>query len=200
MKEELLAQEDNVEDLRLKFLDADIDHTGALSVDEIYGVLLKLGAELTLDELIELMHEIDVDRNGCLDIDEFVALMTSTGDEMQFANANSKSTLLSIKRARKLNPVDFFKSFKSMPNSFVPSFIAERWSKRRNLPSSVFMPLIDPKTMLYKDLLPPMQENINPNNISKKTHHPRIRPIPTEVGTEIFFEEAQGVPLPQASE
>lgn len=84
MKEELLSQEDNAEDLRMKFLDADVDHTGALSVDEIYGVLLKLGAELSMEELVELMHEIDVDRNGHLDIDEFVALMTSAGDEMQF--------------------------------------------------------------------------------------------------------------------
>ena len=156
MKEELLSQEDNVEDLRLKFLDADVDHTGALSVDEVYAVLLKMGAELTLDELVELMHEIDVDRNGCLDIDEFVALMTSTGDELSFTSVNAKNTLMTIKRARKLHPLDFFKSFKSMPNSFVPSFFAERWSKRRNLPSSVFMPMIDPKTMLYKDLLPPM--------------------------------------------
>lgn len=82
MKEELLSNEDNVEDLRLKFLDADIDHTGTLGVDEIYGVLLKMGAELTMEELVELMHEIDVDRNGQLDIDEFVALMTSTGDEI----------------------------------------------------------------------------------------------------------------------
>jgi Ca2+-binding EF-hand superfamily protein len=68
-----------------------------------------------MEELIELMHEIDVDRNGYLDIDEFVALMTSTGDEMQFQNANAKATLMNIRKARKLNPLDFFKSFKSMP-------------------------------------------------------------------------------------
>lgn len=113
-----------------------------------------MGAELSIEELVELMHEIDVDRNGHLDIDEFVALMTSTGDEMHFQNAQAKNTLLSIKRARKLNPLDFFKSFKSMPQSFVPSFISERWAKRKNLPSSVFMPLLDPKTMMYKDMLP----------------------------------------------
>ena len=82
MKEELLSQEDNVEDLKAKFLDADVDHTGTLSVDEIHGVLLRMGAELTMEELVELMHEIDVDRSGTLDIDEFIALMTSTGDEM----------------------------------------------------------------------------------------------------------------------
>lgn len=64
MKEELLSQEDNIEDLKAKFMDADIDHSGTLSVDEIYSVLLKMGAELTIDELVELMHEIDVDRSG----------------------------------------------------------------------------------------------------------------------------------------
>ena len=190
MKEELLAHDDNIDDLRAKFHEADIDHNGTLSVDEIYGVLLKMGCELTMDELVELMHEIDVDRTGALDIDEFIALMTTTGEEMQFQSANAKNTLLNIKKARKLNPLDFFKCFKAMPQNFVPSFLAEKWNKKRNLPSSVFMPQIDPKTMLYKDLLPVMQENINPNVVNQKQFHPRIRPIPTDVGCELFFEGA----------
>jgi hypothetical protein len=196
MKEELLSNEDNVEQLRSTFMDADIDHTGTLSVDEIYSVLLRMGAELSLDELVELMNEIDVDRNGTLDIDEFVALMSVSGGEMQFQNQNARSTLLSIRRARKLNPLDFFKSFKSMPQSFVPSFIAERWSKKKNLPSSVFMPQLDPRTMLYKDLLPVNQEDINPNYLNNKAFHPRVRPQPSELGCEILFDECQGVPLP----
>jgi EF-hand domain pair len=140
MKEELLSQEDNVEDLKSKFLDADIDHSGTLTIDEIFSVLLRLGAELTIDELVELMNEIDVDRNGTLDIDEFIALMTTTGDEIQFESAGAKNTLMNIKRARRLNPLDFFKNFKMMPSNFVPSFFAERWGKKLNLPSTVFMP------------------------------------------------------------
>lgn len=84
MKEEMMSQEDNVEDLRAKFLDADVDHSGTLSIDEIFGVLLRMGADLTIDELVELMNEIDVDRNGSLDIDEFIALVTVTGDEVNF--------------------------------------------------------------------------------------------------------------------
>jgi hypothetical protein len=87
-----------------------------------------------------------------------------------------------------------------MPTSFVPSFTADRWGKRRNLPSSPFMPQLDPATMLYKDMLPVMQENINPNYLISKAFHPRLRPIPTEVGCELIFDECQGVPLPQASE
>lgn len=81
MKEELLSQEESLEDLRSMFLDADIDHSGTLTIDEIYSVILKLGAKVTEKELVELMNEIDVDRDGSLDIDEFIALM-SLGDEM----------------------------------------------------------------------------------------------------------------------
>lgn len=140
MQEELLQQEESLEDFRALFLDADIDHSGTLSVDEIYSVIKKMGATVTLDEIIELMNEIDVDRNGELDIDEFIALM-SLGDEIQFRNASSKNTLMHIKKARKLNPLDFFRCFKSLPMNFVPSFIGEKWNKqKKNLPSSVFIP------------------------------------------------------------
>lgn len=83
MKEELLAYDDNVEELRARFMDADVDHSGVLSIDEIYGVLLGMGADLRMEELIELMNEIDVDRNGTLDIDEFVALLSVCGNEIQ---------------------------------------------------------------------------------------------------------------------
>ena len=140
MKDELLNQDDNMEDLRAMFLEADIDHSGTLSIDEIYSVILKLGAEVTLEELIELMNEIDVDRNGELDIDEFIALM-SMGDQMQFRSTAAKNTFVNIRRAKKLNPLDFFKCFKNMPMSFVPSFFSEKWVKSKKvLPSSIFKP------------------------------------------------------------
>lgn len=194
MKEELLHQEDSMEDLRAQFLDADIDHSGTLSVDEIFNVLLKMGAEVTMEELIELMNEIDVDRNGELDIDEFVALM-NMGDEIQFRSNAAKNTFINIKRARKLNPLDFFKCFKNMPLNFVPSFTSEVWTKKRkNLPSSAFMPQIDPKTMLYKDLFPLLSENVPPN--AQKSQLPKLRPILTQIGCQILFDEAQGVPMP----
>jgi Ca2+-binding EF-hand superfamily protein len=115
MKEEMLSQEENVEDLKAKFLDADIDHSGNLSVDEIYGVLLRMGADLTIDELVELMKEIDVDRNGTLDIDEFIALVTVTGDDVNLQSDGAKRTLQTIKKCRRLNAVDFLKCFKAMP-------------------------------------------------------------------------------------
>lgn len=82
MKEDILSQEDHLEEFRAMFLDADVDHSGTLSLDEIYSVLLKLGAsDISMEDLVELMNEIDVDRDGTLDIDEFVSLMTM-GDEL----------------------------------------------------------------------------------------------------------------------
>ena len=47
MQEELLSQEDRVEDLRARFLEADVDRSGFLSVDELYNLLHKMGAEVT---------------------------------------------------------------------------------------------------------------------------------------------------------
>lgn len=43
---------------------------------ELYNIFKKLGADVSENDIIELMTEIDVDRNGELDIDEFISLMT----------------------------------------------------------------------------------------------------------------------------
>ena len=43
---------------------------------ELYNIYKKLGADVSENDIIELMTEIDVDRNGELDIDEFISLMT----------------------------------------------------------------------------------------------------------------------------
>jgi Ca2+-binding EF-hand superfamily protein len=50
---------------------------------ELYNVFKKLGADVTENDIIELMTEIDVDRNGEIDIDEFISLMT-VGDQINF--------------------------------------------------------------------------------------------------------------------
>ena len=43
---------------------------------ELYNIFKKLGADVTENDIIEMMTEIDIDRNGELDIDEFISLMT----------------------------------------------------------------------------------------------------------------------------
>jgi len=64
MQEELVNQEERVEDLRAKFLEADTDYSGFLSVDELWALLLKMGADVTHEDVVQLMSEIDVDRDG----------------------------------------------------------------------------------------------------------------------------------------
>jgi len=114
LQEEVLAQDDDLEDMRKLFQEADIDRSGTLSVDEIYNVISQMGAQVSIEELIELMNEIDVDRNGELDVDEFIALM-SMGSDVQFKGEASKNAFMSIKRARKLSALDLFKTCKHLP-------------------------------------------------------------------------------------
>ena len=184
-----------MEDLRAKFLEADVDGSGFLSVEELWNAVRKMGAEVELEDIVQLMSELDVDRNGQLDVDEFVSLLR-LGDQLQFSNATSKNTYLRIKKARRLNPLDFLKSFKNMPTNFAPSFVHERWSTaRQNLPSSVFRAQVDPQTMLWKDVLGVESEDLPAD--TRKGYKPYLRPIETSVGCSLTLIGAQGVPLPQ---
>ena len=99
------------------------------------------------------MLEIDTNRDGKLDIDEFMALMTH-GEE-DFQSQGARNTLITIRRSRRINPIEFVKAFKHLPVNFVDSFTKELFLSRKNTPSSAFMPRIDPKTLLYTDILPP---------------------------------------------
>ena len=66
---------------------------------------------------------------------------------------------MKIKKTRKINVLDFLKIFNGVPKSYTNSFFTTRWVKeKRNLPSSVFIAQIDPRTMLWKDMLPVLTE------------------------------------------
>lgn len=99
------------------------------------------------------MQEFDIDGNAQLEIDEFVAMM-NLGDEVNFANQESANSYLKIRKARKLNVMDFMKAFSNLPASFTDSSFTANWRSKRNLPSSVLKPQIDPRTMLWKDMYP----------------------------------------------
>mmetsp|Transcript_27363 Transcript_27363/g.20511 ORF Transcript_27363/g.20511 Transcript_27363/m.20511 type:complete len:87 (+) Transcript_27363:250-510(+) len=84
---------------------------------------------------------------------------------------------MNIRKIKKLSVLDFFSHFKNMPMNFVPSFFKDQWlAQKKNLPASVFVPQLDPKTMLYKDILPVLAENVPPNQASK-AFTPKLRPI-----------------------
>ena len=162
-----------MEELRSIFLEADVDGSGFLSIDELWNAIRKMGAEVDLEDVVKLMSELDIDRTGELDVDEFISLL-KLGDQLNFSSSDSKNTYMKIKKARRLNPIDFLKSFKDMPTNFAPSFVHERWcSAKQNLPSSVFKAQVDPHTMLWKDVLPVLSEDIP----KEKGQKPKLRPI-----------------------
>ena len=195
MQNEVLSKEDEFLDLRAKFLEADTDYSGFLTIDELYNCLSSMGAAVEIEDVVKLMAEIDMDKNAKLDIDEFLSLMR-LGDNANFQDKEVQDTYSKIHKARRLNPVDFLKCFMGMPTNFVPSLIEERWTKyRKNLPSSVFKAQIDPTTMLWKDCLEYRTEEIKEQNL-KKGFVPKARPIESYIGCQILLDEAQGVTLP----
>lgn len=133
-----------------------------------------------------------------IDIDEFIKFF-SVGDQIEFQEEGNVNTYMKIKKARKLNILDFLKAFNTMPQSFSQSFFAERWIKtKRNMPSSVFKAQIDPKTMLWKDMMPVLTETLSVEQ-NKLENRPRLRPVPSSLGAQIMIEGAEGVPLPAQS-
>ena len=133
-----INSEQEVEDLRALFKDADTDHSGFLSIDEFYIALLKMGADVTRDDVVAYFSEFDVNSDMQLDIDEFIAIMVS-GSQINFSEEKNMQTHMKIKKSRQVDALDFLKAFSHLPISYTPSFFSERWHKtRRNLPSSVF--------------------------------------------------------------
>lgn len=79
----LLSSEDNIEETRALFREADTDYSGFLTADEVWNVLIKQGVDIDFDDLVTLMNEFDMDGDAGLDIDEFVAMM-NLGDDVSF--------------------------------------------------------------------------------------------------------------------
>lgn len=98
------------------------------------------------------MSEIDLDGNQAIDIDEFIAFL-SIADQIKFKNPLTKTTVVRIKHARKLQPLDFYNCFKNLPSSFQPSLTQENLEKKySNTPSHGLYPEFDSQTLAYKDL------------------------------------------------
>ena len=73
----LFEEEEELEELKNLFLEADVDNNGFLSIDEIYSLLtLRLGVEIRIEELEELIGEADRDQDLQIDIEEFIDLMS----------------------------------------------------------------------------------------------------------------------------
>ena len=62
--------------------------------------------------------------------------------------------MLKLKKVKKLDPSVFLKNFKSMPGHIVKSVISRYQSKGMLLPSFSFIPKLNPKTLIYEDMIP----------------------------------------------
>jgi Ca2+-binding EF-hand superfamily protein len=81
--DEYVSPEQDMEDLRAIFKDADLDHSGFLSIDEFYQCLMKMGADINREEIVSLFTEFDINGDMQIDIDEFVTIM-AVGDQINF--------------------------------------------------------------------------------------------------------------------
>ena len=85
----VFSQEDQLEEFRDAFKEADRDFSGYLEISEFYAVLVKMGSSVTKDQLIALMSEFDVERTGKIGIDTFVKILTNN-DEFEFKDETNK--------------------------------------------------------------------------------------------------------------
>ncbi|OMJ80203.1 hypothetical protein SteCoe_19609 [Stentor coeruleus] len=153
VKREILRQEDEMQDVRQKFIHADIMKNGYLTPDQLLGVLKSTKADVNQEELNHLLSYVDADKNGKIDIDEFVLLMSGASPEV-FADPRASSIMFNIRKSRKISPMDFFKIFQDMPSHFLPSFISEQHKMKRILPSSDIVPALDPSGLHFRDVNP----------------------------------------------
>ena len=56
--------------------------------------------------------------------------------------------------------------------------------------------MIDPRTMLWKDMYPVISEQLTPE-MQKPDYRPQFRPIESKLGIEITLDSAEGIMLPK---
>jgi Ca2+-binding EF-hand superfamily protein len=185
LKENILEIENDINELRAMFYEADLNHSGFLDMDELYNFFnLKLRANITRDELKALVQSIDLDYDGEVDIDEFITLMTKNPADKQIGGS-AQATYMRIKRNRKFDMTEFIKFLKKFPEHFQESFTARLYRNKFNLPSSVFT----------SGIIPNDGEGFK---VSKKVEiKPYIKTSDPLVAAQILLEGAKGVPQPE---
>ena len=68
-------KEGQIEDIKQKFLEFDVDNTGTIDLRELGNVIRSLGQNPTDRELKDLMDELDLDKTNVLEFPEFLELM-----------------------------------------------------------------------------------------------------------------------------
>lgn len=87
--------------MRALFKEADSDYSGYLSPDEFYICLLKMGADVSRQEVVQMFAEFDTSGDNKIDIDEFVTIM-SNGAQVNFNDEVNVKTIKNINGLGKL--------------------------------------------------------------------------------------------------
>lgn len=115
-----MDDEDEYDDLRRAFMDADVDNSGFLSIDEFYTAILYMGVDITREQTIKMFSEFDVSGDNKLSIDEFAAILNQ-GKSVAFGEKENKEAFIKVKAARQLDELDFLKIFKTVPKTYTQS-------------------------------------------------------------------------------
>eukprot|EP00877_Chromochloris_zofingiensis_P011145 jgi/Chrzof1/6284/Cz18g00050.t1 len=67
--------DNKLSDYKAAFDAADVDDSGALSADELRGLLEVLGFKHTMDNVVAIMQKYDLNENGKLEFNEFMCMM-----------------------------------------------------------------------------------------------------------------------------
>lgn len=175
------------------FHDADINKDGVLSFDELYALFSKINSDITKNDLITLMKEIDENNDGQLDVDEFIALMQMDPETLQ--TSGGSKAMLKLKKVKKLDPMIFVRQFKAMPTHVVRSVIHRYLLKGMLYTSSAFTPKLNPRTLIYEDLVPnpPPPKTMKP---AEAEAYPPIKQVTPLISAEFTLSVATGVPFP----
>lgn len=191
VKKQVLDQEDDMQDLRQKFVEADLMKVGYLTPEQLFDILRSTKADITHEELVYLISYADANHDGKIDIDEFMLLMTNASPEV-FADPKASAVMFNIRKSRKMSPLDFFKMFQGMPQHFLPSFISESHKLKKNLQSSDIVPTLDSTGLLFKDVIPIAAQ-------SKLNSLTYLKQNPVKAGGYITLELASGISIPDSS-
>ena len=185
LKESILEVENDINELRAMFYEADLNNSGFLDMDELYNLFnIKLEANITREELRTFVQSVDIDFDGELDIDEFIALMTKNPAE-KGASGSAQATYMRIKKSRKFDMTEFVKFLKKFPDHFQESFSAKLYRNKHCLPSSVFM----------HNIIPHDEQSLK---VSKKVKaEPTIKTSDPLIAAQILLEGARGISHPE---
>ena len=191
VKREILKEEDAMQDLRMKFMQADIMKVGYLTPAQLFSILQSTKADVTQDELNHLLTYVDANHDNKIDIDEFMLLMTGASPEV-FSDPKASAVMFNIRQSRKISPLEFFKMFQGMPQHFLPSFISEQQKMKKILPSSSIVPALDTSGLQFRDVNPTAQKG----KLDSLTY---LKQNPVTAGGYISLELASGISIPDGS-